>query len=290
MSAAQPHYAELQHAVLDRWVASLAQLPAVRVIWLEGSLVDGRANPWSDIDLRLGIDDEAYEAQWEKDRSDLLEGLGEHLLLWDRGFVRALTTDGIIVELGALKTSELEGRELYEWKVLFDRRPEEPPAFKKLPERSTAETWPGPPVTVEDVHNRTLFILHSLAIAAQDFWRGETCAQAFTLDYLRSELFQILYQRLGIRFAKRNKELSRIFPAEFIEDLKSTYTQPGQSALDPAAIAAAQVRTLSALGKHLQALSDQVGGGFEAEWYPRLLARLTRDLSRLVRHEAGHVP
>jgi hypothetical protein len=50
---------------------------------------------------------------------------------------------------------------------------------------------------------------------------------------------------------------------------------------------APQVRTFTALGKHLQALSDQVGGGFESEWYPRLLAKLTRDLSRIVGIELG---
>jgi hypothetical protein len=175
---------------------------------------------------------------------------------------------------------------MYEWKFLFCRQPAGPPRFEKLPERSVAETWPSDPVSVEDVRRRTHFALLNLAIAAQDFCRGEVCAAAYTLDYLRHELFEVMYQRLGIRFGKRNKELSRFFPAEFIADLKSTYTETGQSALDLAAIAAAQIRTLSALGKHLQALSDQVGGGFEPEWYSRLLAKLERDLSRLVGGEA----
>ena len=142
---------------------------------------------------------------------------------------------------------------------------------------------------MEDVRRRSHFALLKLAIAAQDYCRGEVCAAAFTLDYLRHELFEVMYQRLGIHFGKRNKELSRIFPADFIADLKSTYTEAGQSALDPAAIAAAQVRTLAALGKHLEALSDQAGGGFEPEWYPRLLAKLKRDLGRLVGGEAGQV-
>ena len=41
--------------ILERWVASLDQLPAVQVVWLTGSLVDGRGDRGSDIDLRIGI-------------------------------------------------------------------------------------------------------------------------------------------------------------------------------------------------------------------------------------------
>jgi hypothetical protein len=91
----------------------LAQLPAVEVIWLEGSLVDDRANPWSDVDLRMALADDAYAQLWETDRAPLLEALGEYLLLWNKGFVRAVTAEGIVVELAALKVSELGSQELY---------------------------------------------------------------------------------------------------------------------------------------------------------------------------------
>ena len=40
-------------------------------------------------------------------------------------------------------------------------------------------------------------------------------------------------------------------------------------------------RTFAALGKHLEALSDQVGGGFEPEWFRRLFERAQRDLQAL---------
>jgi hypothetical protein len=287
MSVAGKHGAHEQCRLVERWVASLARLPAVEVIWLEGSLVDDRANPWSDVDLRIALADDVYAQLWETDRTPLLEGLGEYLRLWNKGFVRAVTAEGIVVELAARKVSELFSQELYEWRILLNRLPGGPPQFKQLPKSSAAESWPGSPVSIEDVSQRTRLMLHYMTNAPQDFYSGEVCAAAYTLDCLRHELFEVMYQRLGIRFGKRNKELSRIFPAEFIADLKSTYTETGQSALDRAAIAAAQIRTLSALGKHLEALSDQVGGGFEPEWYPRLLARMKRDLSRLVGGEAG---
>src|SRR5262249_34116543 len=153
-----------QRQLLERWVAALKQIPAVEVIWLEGSLVDDRANPWSDIDLRIALADQEYERLWVLDRARLLEGLGAHLLLWTAGCVRAVTTEGIIVELGARKSSELASLELYEWKILFHQLPAGPPAFRRLPERSTAETWPGTPATVASVRRRTRFILLNLAI------------------------------------------------------------------------------------------------------------------------------
>lgn len=217
---------------------------------------------------------------WETDRTPLLEGLGEHLLLINGGFIRALTAEGIVAELLVLKSSEIQDLELYEWKFLFNRRPHGPPEFRKLPRRSTAETWPGPPVSIEDVGSRTELCLYLMAIAPSDFYRSELCAAAWTLEILRAELRQLMYQRLGIRFSKRAKELNAIFPPEFIEDLKGTYTEAGEAALDLAAIAAAQIRTFAVLGKHLQALSDQVGGGFEPEWFDRLFRKVQADLNQ----------
>src|SRR5206468_3567368 len=115
---------------------------------------------------------------------------------------------------------------------------------------------------------------HQMVSAPADFYRGEVCAAAYTLDFLRHQLFEIMYQRLGIWFSKRSKELSRIFPPEYLADLESTYTREGESALDPAAIAAAQLRTFTAIRKYLLQLSCQVGGGFEPLWYDRLYGRL----------------
>jgi hypothetical protein len=281
MATAAKRETQVQLATLERWVASLCQLPGVEVIWLEGSLVDDRANPWSDIDLRLGITDDAYDQLWVNNRSAIMEGLGEYLYLWNEAFIRAVTGEGIIVELAARKVSELPAKELYEWKILFNRLPDGP-HFTKLPERSIAESWPCPPVTVNDVRERTKLVIHYMANVPQDFHSGEVCAAAYTLNNLRDELFGIMYQRIGVRYGKRNKELSRIFPPDFIADLKSTYTQEGESALDLPALAAAQIRTFAALGKHLKALSDQLGGGFEPAWFARLFEKVTTDLSLFI--------
>jgi hypothetical protein len=91
-----------------------------------------------------------------------------------------------VVELLALKSSEIETLERYEWKFLFYRRPGGPPAFRKLPEQSTAETWPGPQVSVEEVRDRTIFVLYVMAIAPADFYRAEACAVGGIGAYSRS--------------------------------------------------------------------------------------------------------
>ena len=81
-----------QWAILDRWLPTLQQLPAVDAIWLEGSLASGRGNPGSDIDLRVALADDAYDELWETDRTLLLAGLGEYVVVETR-FVRAITAE-----------------------------------------------------------------------------------------------------------------------------------------------------------------------------------------------------
>jgi hypothetical protein len=61
--------------------------------------------------------------------------------------------------------------------------------------------------------------------------------------------------------------------------LLATYQRGGASALDVPALAAAYGRLFDVLERHFQALSDQVGGGFERAWYRRLSAQIKQELS-----------
>ena len=92
----------------------------------------------------FAISDDAHKQLWETNRTPLLEGLGEYLPLLplDFGFVRVFNQAGVVVELLAYKTSELDGLEAYEWKFLLCRLSTGEPRFKKFPERSPAEMWP----------------------------------------------------------------------------------------------------------------------------------------------------
>jgi hypothetical protein len=269
-----------QTTLLDRWLATLQQIPAVDIIWLEGSLAADRANPGSDIDIRFGIADAAYQQLWETDRTPLLVGLGEHLLL-ENTFVRALMADGVIVEAWAYKTSELNALELYEWKILFSRLPDGEPTFRKLPARSPAETWPDTePLTSALVWYRTTFALLIMAEVPALFYCQEWHSVQYTLDMVRLDLLQVLYLRLGMRYGKRAKHFSELFPQAWLDDLEQTYVRAGENPLDVNVLVKTLVDEFAVLGKHLQALSDQAGGGFEADWYWRLYDQMTTELSQ----------
>lgn len=273
-------FAKQQH-VLARWLPTLAALPAVDVVWLEGSLVDGRGDPGSDIDIRLGVADTAFAALWDTDRMPLLTGLGEHLLLHNEDYVRALTADGVLVELLAYRTSTLNDLALHEWEFRFNRLPNGPPTFQQLPAQTAAEAWPGAPPTEHDVRWRSYVALHLMATAAPSaFHQQEWLSGGYLLDFLRNQLIQTMYQRIGLRFSKRVKHLNSILPADFQTDLARTYTQAGEAGLAPDALAAAILRTLQALRTHLQALHDQVGGGFDAVWFDRMYTYTERDFAQ----------
>ena len=269
-----------QTTLLDCWLPTLQAIPEVDVVWLEGSLAADRANPASDIDIRFGIADTAYPQLWETDRTPLLTGLGEYLLL-ENTFIRALTSDGVIVEAAAYPTSTLNTLALYEWKILFNRLPDGAPTFRKLPELSPAKTWPATePLTPALVRFRTNFALLIMAEIPAAFYCQELYSVQYTLDVVRQDLLQALYLRLGMRYGKRAKHFSELFPQEWLADLTQTYVRAGENPLDVNVLVQTLLDEFAMLGKHLQALSDQAGGGFEATWYWRLYEQMTATLKQ----------
>jgi hypothetical protein len=274
---------EKQRAVLDRWLRSLTKIPEVDVIWLEGSLTDPlRATLGADMDMRFGIADEAFEELWMAERGRLLEGLGEHRSLHCGSF-RFLTVEGVVVEVMASKTSELDGKELFDWRILFSRLPDGRPAFKKIPDAAPAQVWPHPePLTVASVRELTNLFLHWLATASTPFYSKEVQSAQFSLGLLRTELMKLLFRRCGVWFFKRYKHLSEVLPEEFLADLEYVHTR-SEATHDLGEIAEETLRTFEMAGKHLSGMSRQVGGGFEPEWYDRLLAQVREDLAPFVK-------
>jgi len=273
-----------QWTLIQQWVDSLKQIPELDVVWLEGSLTHHRGDASSDIDMRFGIADGAYEQLWEADRTALLASLGDYLLLETNPFVRALTKSGLLVEAYAHRTSQLNSLELYEWEILFSRLPAGQPTFRKMAQRSPAEVWPArEKVTVEFVRaltNRYLFLLAN----APKVRRDDPYSAQYLLDMMRIELIKVMYHRLGLQFGKRGKELADIFPADWLVDLEQSYLSAGANPLDITAISASLIRLFGILGKHLHALSEQVGGGFEPEWYDRLYKQVTARLVQARTH------
>jgi hypothetical protein len=269
-------------ALVDRWVASLRPIPAVEVVWLEGSLAADRATPASDVDVRMSIADESYSQLWESDRSPLLAGLGEYLLL-ENTFVRALTSEGIIFELWAYRTSQLQGLALYEWKILLNRLPSGEPHFLTTPPKTAGETWPErEPLTPDVVRRRMNFSLVMMAEADAWFYNHEPHSLMLLLNVARDDLLQSMYRRIGLSYLKRAKHLSEIFPAAWLEELEKTYPYPCNSRLDTAALIRALIETFRLQGQHLHALAEQAGGGFEPLWYWRLHEQMSRKLEAFI--------
>ncbi len=135
-------------------------------------------------------------------------------------------------------------------------------------------------MAVDEVRNLTNMFLLVLAHAPASLYNVELQSARFVLDDTRTELIKIMYRRLGVVYAKRYKHFSEVLPQDWIADLERTYMQKGTGPLDPAAIAAAMIELFDVLGKHLQGLGDQAGGGFEARWYDRLYEQVKAELSR----------
>lgn len=268
-----------QLALIERWLQSLSQIPAVDLIWLEGSLAANRATAASDIDIRFSIADDHYAQLWQTDRTPLLEGLGSYLLL-ENTFVRALTSEGIIVEATAYRTSQVQGLELFEWKILLNRLPSGETPFVQSPPRSLGETWPwAEPLTPEWVRQRTNFALLIMAESPACFYSNESHSIMFTVNLTRDDLIKLMYRRIGVFYCKRAKHFSEIFPAEWLDELEQTYLLPTATSLDVGAMAQAIITIMQLQGNHLQALSDQAQGGFESTWYWRLHKQMSEKLN-----------
>lgn len=273
-----------QRQIIDRWVASLAQISGVDVVWLEGSLVGSRdAVPGADIDVRIGLADEAYDRLWLQDKSQLLAGLGNILRLIDAGWIRAITEEGVIVELAVRRSSELNGLELHEWELLLNRLPAGEPRFIKLPPMTPAESWPEEEnCTPEFVRQQMAFVMTLLANAPAPFYNGELQSARFTADDFRITLIKLMYRYSGVWFAKRYKHFSEVLSTECLEDLKSTYLRTGVDPLDPQALAEATLQIYLVIGKYLERLAERYGGGFEPTWYSLVYDRTKEKMAKIL--------
>ena len=288
-----------QWSLVRRWLAELKEIPALDLVWLEGSLADGRGTPYSDIDIRFAIADEDYERLWqgptqqEYDASDprkikgpsrLLAGLGDYLLL-ETAFARALTSDGLLVEAGAIPTSQATGLELYEWEILFSRLPDGAPAFRQAPKLPPDQVWPDTePLTPASVWQRAKFLLLMMLHTPAVFHNQELHSVLLTLDLARSDLLKLMWRRTCLRYGKRAKHMSEIFPASWLTSLNDTY--PTDPTVLPT-LAAPLLRIYALQAEHLRELAAAAGGGFPVDWFERQLAWLTRELTSILGEDCG---
>lgn len=91
-----------------------------------------------------------------------------------------------------------------------------------------------------------------------------------------------MYRRIGLSYLKRAKHLSEILPAAWLEELEQTYPYPCAARLDQGAVVQALIETFRFQDYHLQALSEQAGGGFEPLWFWRLHEQMSQKLKAFI--------
>lgn len=64
--ADQPSLATRRDALIERAHALLSDDPRLLAGWLEGSIADGTADPYSDIDLHLAVGDDVWDEVWNE--------------------------------------------------------------------------------------------------------------------------------------------------------------------------------------------------------------------------------
>lgn len=288
-----------QWSLIRRWLADLKEIPPIDLVWLEGSLADGRGSPYSDIDIRLAIADEEFEQLWQQpmqeanDASEpmkakgpplLLAGLGEYLML-ETTFVRVLTAEGLLVEAGAVPTSQTDGMELFEWEILFSRLPDDAPSFLQAPKLPPDQVWPDTePLTPATVWQRAKFLFLMMVHTPAVFHNEELQSVQATLDLARSDLLKLMWRRAGLSFGKRAKHMSEVFPTKWLSSLNETYpTEP--TVLKTLGTPLLRIYSLQA--EHLQELAAAAGGGFPVDWFERQFAWLTRELDKILVDEGG---
>ena len=283
-----------QWSLIRRWLTDLKKIPALDLVWLEGSLADGRGSPYSDIDIRFAIADEEFEQLWQRpiqeanEASDplkakgptaLLAGLGDYLLL-ETTFVRALTSDGLLVEAGAISTSQTDERELYEWEILFSRLPVGAPVFRQAPKLPPHEVWPeSQPLTPAFVWQRAKLLLLMMLHTPAVFYNRELHSVLFALDLARSDLLKLMWRRAGLSFGKRAKHMSEIFPTKWLTSLNETFpTEP----IVLQTLGTPLLRTYLLQAEHLRELALAAGGGFPVDWFERQFSWLSLELDKIL--------
>ncbi|HEX2593542.1 MAG TPA: nucleotidyltransferase domain-containing protein [Rhizomicrobium sp.] len=114
-----------RQAVLDRLTDVARNDARIAALWLQGSLARGDADPFSDIDAYLAIDDAAFDGMWT-DRMALLEKIGRPYAWSDATTpglkaVHALLEGGVKLDLLLEPLSKVGQQKRPAIRVLFDR-------------------------------------------------------------------------------------------------------------------------------------------------------------------------
>jgi len=274
----KPYRAQKQRALLAKWLPHLEAIPEIDLIWIEGSMtIPERENPGSDIDIRFGIKDDAYEELWNTNRIQFFQPLGEVLPLAP---FRIVSQEGILIEFEAYPTSDCHGKPVFMPEFLLNRLPEGQPGFAGLT-RIANEYWPHKhAVNLENVGSFTIDVLRRMPTAATPFFSEKPHSASFELHLLRTKLMQMLYWRAGIQPFMRAKHLEQIFPDAYFDDYAQGEFLAEENAMDMTAIGAATLRNYALLLEHCEALFSEIQRqqDYPAQWASRIYNKLSKEI------------
>lgn len=241
-----------QYAILKKWNAYLGTLPYVVSWFVEGSLVKDTGLPpcpSSDIDMRVVIADDCPDNfYW----TTILKGIEPYRRSVfasgtrndkDYLFIRVITDDGVVIDLDIYRESDAESM--------------------KSVIKPPAETWPTTrTITPDTIRQQTTDFAVVMAAIPSSFYSGEVHSTRFQLELYRIDLVRLMYDCVGVDYARRYKHFSELFPDEYLSDLWSTYGD-----LSFKGMALSMIVLWRMVGKYLQILSDRVDGGFDTRWY-----------------------
>ena len=255
--------------IISNWVDHLKQLDYVLAVWLEGSLSFDRGHLSSDIDIRIVIED-AYRFE------DVLPNIGERISVNESGFIRAITPDGIVIDLDIYDPITARGMRVEHYKMLFSKAGDFPLEDHSLHHvlGSPYISFPYSQLSPQNLSQMMIDFTVVMAALPSMFYINEYHSAALQADLSRIDLVKVMYHVVGIRYAKLYKHLSEVMPERILLDLRSTYGDYET----PKAIARTLITIFDLIGKYMQELGDKIGGGFDPSWYWRIYGNIVSQL------------
>ena len=167
-------------AVLARFVEVCSSDPRIIAAFLEGSIVTGKADAYSDIDLCLIAEDDAYDAVLA-DRAAIIRRLGDPIFLESFGneaITFFILSDGIEGELSFGRESGLDEVIHGPYRALLDRR-----GILGSAEVASPET--DPTTQAEELRRILYWFWHDLSHFTAALGRGHLWWAAGQLEALR---------------------------------------------------------------------------------------------------------
>ena len=267
-----------QLELIDKWVGDLSAINNVAMIWIEGSLAQRRGHSASDIDMRIAVfeypDPEYYRV--------LLDSIGNYEIstvdhsgsIGEKIFVRVLTRSGVVIDLDIFMADVLNSLRLPPYKILFSRINKF--NFHSLPVQSPSQIWPAQSILPNILHKMMVDLLIVMASVPSMFYWGELHSAMFQLDLVRIEIIKLIFALHGISHFSRYKHMSELFSEHHLAKLRLTYP----TLISGHGIARSFIYSYRIMGEYLELLSNQSGGGFDAELYWGIYGGVVKQLEQ----------